>query len=144
MRQSEKGLGRPEDLRGSIMNRNFARALCFVLATACLGAMVNGAMAGSFTRGCATRDLQILMLIEEREATRTISSERIIDAMHNLIHARMVCHEGRPAEALAIYDGINQAISQTVISAPVEPLDGAETGDDLLWRSPKSKSPRPH
>ena len=39
-------------------------------ATLCLGAMINGTTAGSFTRGCAARNLQILMMFEERESTR--------------------------------------------------------------------------
>ena len=55
-----------------------------------LGAMINGTTAGSFTRGCAARDLQILMLIEQREEANAISAERLSDAMD----ARMICYDG--------------------------------------------------
>jgi hypothetical protein len=75
-------------------------------AALCLGAMIDGATAGSFTRGCAARDLQILMLIEERESTNAISAERLTDAMLTMMNARMLCHEGYQADALTMYDSI--------------------------------------
>src|SRR5260370_38757590 len=53
------------------------------VAALCLGAMINGTIAGSFTRGCAERDLQILVLIEERESAS--------DAMVTMMNARMIC-----------------------------------------------------
>jgi len=75
-------------------------------AALCLGAMINGTTAGSFTRGCAARDLQILMLIEERENTNAISAERLSDAMLTMAAARMTCQDGREADALTMYDSI--------------------------------------
>jgi hypothetical protein len=39
-------------------------------AAVCLGAMIDGTTGGSFTRGCAARDQQILMLIEQREGAQ--------------------------------------------------------------------------
>ena len=44
-----------------------------------------------FTRGCAARDLQILMFIEDSESTNTVwrNTERCHTAM---MHARHVCH----------------------------------------------------
>ena len=42
------------------------------LVAVCLGTPLGGANAGSFTRGCAARDLQVLMLIEEGETSSTI------------------------------------------------------------------------
>jgi hypothetical protein len=68
--------------------------------------MINSANARSFTRGCAARDLQILMLIEERESANAISAERLSDAMVKMMHARMVCYEGHVVDALAIYDSV--------------------------------------
>jgi hypothetical protein len=65
------------------------------LAALCLGTVVNGTVAGSFTRGCAVRDLEILMLIEERESTNTISAERLSDAMFMMMDARMICPKVR-------------------------------------------------
>jgi len=76
------------------------------VATLCLGAMIAGAPAGSFTRGCAARDLQILKLIEERESTNAIPAERLSDVMLTILNARMICYEGHVVDALAIYDSV--------------------------------------
>jgi hypothetical protein len=76
------------------------------LAALCLGGVVDGTTAGSFTRGCAARDLQILRLVEERENAHAISSERVSDAMLTILNARMICYEGHVVDALAIYDGV--------------------------------------
>ena len=75
-------------------------------AALCLGAMIDGTTAGSFTRGCAARDLQILMLIEERENTNAVSAERLSDALLTLMNARMTCHDGHEVDALTMYDSI--------------------------------------
>lgn len=84
------------------------------VATLCLGAMINRTTAGSFTRGCATRDLQILMLIEERENTNAVSSERLSDAMLTMMNARMMCHDGHEADALAMYDSIAGSLTPSM------------------------------
>ena len=81
------------------------------LVTVCLGASATAATAGSFTRGCAARDVQVLMLIEERESTNTISAQRSADAIIAMLHARMVCHEGRVLDALALYDSITKGLT---------------------------------
>jgi hypothetical protein len=75
-----------------------------------LGLMSYGASAGSFTRGCAMRDLQILMLIEERESSNAISAEAMSEAMSTMLNARAVCQEGRVDDAMALYDGISESI----------------------------------
>ena len=87
----------------------------FMLVGTALFAMTNAAPAGSFTRGCAARDLQILMTIEERENTGMITEERLSDMMAELMNARIVCHEGRVLEALALYDAIAEQML-TVLS----------------------------
>lgn len=84
------------------------------LAAMCLGTAANGSVAGSFTRGCAARDLQILMLIEERESTNTISAERLSDAMFMMMDARMICHEGREADALTMYDSVAGSLTTSI------------------------------
>ena len=61
------------------------------VAALCLGAMINGATAGSFTRGCAAQDLQILKLIEQRESANAISAARLSDAMVTMMNGRMIC-----------------------------------------------------
>src|ERR1700732_1746953 len=77
----------------------------------CLCTMINGATAGSFTRGCAARDLQILMLIEERENADAVSPEKFSDAMLPMLEARMVCYEGRVMDAMVLYDSILQSVT---------------------------------
>jgi hypothetical protein len=81
------------------------------LASACLCAMINSTTAGSFTRGCAARDLQILMLIEERENSNAVSAEQLSDAMLSMLEARMVCYEGRVVDAMALYDAVAQSVT---------------------------------
>jgi hypothetical protein len=71
----------------------------------------DSATAGSFTRGCAARDLQILMLIEERESSSTVSEDKLNDAMLAMLEARIVCHEGYVMDAMAIYDRIVRSVT---------------------------------
>ena len=81
------------------------------LASVCLCTMIASTEAGSFTRECAARDLQILMLIEERENTDVISAATLSDAMLTMLEARIVCYEGRVLDAMALYDSITQSIT---------------------------------
>ena len=80
----------------------------------CLGAMIAGTNAGSFTRGCAARDLQILMLIEERENTNAISAEGLSDAILTMMAARMTCQDGHEADALTMYDSIAANLTPSI------------------------------
>ena len=80
----------------------FQPLLRWAFVAACLCTTFNNATAGAFTRGCAARDLQLLVLIEEIEGTNTVSAERLSDAMLEMMHARLVCHEGFVVDALAI------------------------------------------
>jgi hypothetical protein len=77
-----------------MQTKRFNCSARWVLAAVCLGTVITNATAGSFTGGCAARDLQIFMLIEERESAETISAEKLSDAMFTMTHARMVCLEG--------------------------------------------------
>jgi hypothetical protein len=80
--------------------------------------MIDSTTAGSFTRGCAARDLQILMLIEERENADAVSAEQLSDAMLSMLEARIVCYQGRVVDAMALYDNITQSITpDTFLSA---------------------------
>lgn len=88
----------------------FRRLVPWTLAAVCVSLMTNVVAAGSFTRGCAARDLQILKLIEERENTGTVAAEKLSDAMIAMMHARIVCHQGRVLDALALYDAIAESI----------------------------------
>jgi hypothetical protein len=84
------------------------------VATLCLGTIVAGTNAGSFTRGCAARDLQVLMLIEERENTNAISAQGLSDAMLTMMAARMTCQDGHEADALTMYDSIAASLTPSI------------------------------
>jgi hypothetical protein len=102
--------------------KHFLNCSVHVAAAAlCLGAMINGTTAGSFTRGCAVRDLQILMLIEERESTNAISAERLSDAMVTMMNARMICYDGHVVDALAIYDSVARSLTPNNLSQSISP-----------------------
>jgi hypothetical protein len=72
--------------------------------------MTHAAAAGSFTRGCAARDLQLLIVIEEQELTGSITAEKISKALLEMMHARIVCHQGQVLDALAIYDAVTESV----------------------------------
>ena len=86
------------------------RLSSWMLATAVVGVMTQAAAAGSFTRGCAARDLQLLTIIEEQELTGSVPAERISDALLEMMNARIVCHHGRVLDALAIYDAVAESV----------------------------------
>jgi hypothetical protein len=57
-------------------------------------------------------------LIEDRENTNAVSQEELSDAMLLMLEARIVCHEGRVMDAMALYDNITQSIApDPVLSA---------------------------
>jgi hypothetical protein len=104
------------------MHKNLLRhSVRWGLASVCLCTMIDSTTAGSFTRGCAARDLQILMLIEERENADAVSAEKLSDAMLSMLEARIVCYQGRVMDAMALYDSITQSITpDTFLSARSE------------------------
>jgi hypothetical protein len=81
------------------------------LVPALLGALIDPTAAGAFTRGCAARDLQILMLIEERESANAVAADKLSDAMLAMLEARIVCHEGHVVDAMTLYDGIAESVT---------------------------------
>jgi hypothetical protein len=82
-----------------------------MLATVLVGVMTHAAAAGSFTRGCAARDFQLLSMIEEQEDAGLVSAEKLSEALIEMMNARIVCHYGRVLDALAIYDSIAESVS---------------------------------
>ena len=82
----------------------------WMLATIVFGVMTHAAAAGSFTRGCAARDLQLLTVIEQQENAGSIPAETISEALLKMMHARIVCHQGRVLDALAIYDAVTESV----------------------------------
>jgi hypothetical protein len=100
------------------LSRRFVRCS---LAGVYLGTMISSATAGSFTRGCAARDMQLLMLIEEQENSNAMPGEILSDAMLKMMHARIVCREGHVVDALAIYDTIAQSITPNPFLSSLTP-----------------------
>jgi len=100
----------------------------WAFAAVILAASAVTAAAGSFTRGCAARDMQILMMIENQETTIAVSEAKLRDALHAMMHARFVCHEGRVLDALAIYDGIARSIMPQSGSGRPNATKGNPTG----------------
>jgi hypothetical protein len=86
------------------------RPIAWMLATVVVSVMTHAAAAGSFTRACAARDLQLLIVIEQQELTGSIPAEKISEALLEMMHARIVCHQGRVLDALAIYDAVTESI----------------------------------
>ena len=81
---------------------------CLSALTICVVNAADGfAAGGSFTRGCAARDMQIMMMIE----SSSFSREEKVDAVRTIMHARVMCFEGQVVDALAIYDSIAQSIT---------------------------------
>ena len=91
--------------------RTVGKSLQWIVLAACSILVTHSATAASFTRQCAARDLQVLMLIEQQEATNAVSTRELRDAVFALLDARIVCYEGHVLDALAIYDRIAQSIT---------------------------------
>jgi hypothetical protein len=81
-----------------------------MLATVLVSVMTHAAVAGSFTRGCAARDLQLLSVIEQQENAGSIAAEKISEALLQMMHARIVCYQGQVLDALAIYDAVAESV----------------------------------
>jgi hypothetical protein len=75
-----------------------------------LGAVTSSvAGGGSFTRGCAARDMQVLMMLEQQDSDNDIAAHN--EALSTLFDARMVCFSGRVLDALEMYDNIARRIT---------------------------------
>src|SRR5258705_4962884 len=91
--------------------KRFRLCVQWAIAATCVVVSLDDGMATSSLRACAARDRQILMLIEEREDANLITTQTLTDAMFTMMHARIVCHEGRVLDALALYDRIAANVS---------------------------------
>lgn len=89
------------------VTRTTAIAACVAAAISVGSATAGLAGGGTFTRGCAARDLQIMMMLE----TNTVSPHRMNDAVRTMMYARMMCLDGQVVDALAVYDDIAQSIT---------------------------------
>jgi len=120
-------LGKRQARRPTMKNKLSRHFVRYALAAAYLSAMISSATAGSFTRGCAARDMQLLMLIEEQESSKAMPGEILSDAILKMMHARVVCHEGHVVDALAIYDSIAQSITPNPFLSSLTPQDRGRT-----------------
>jgi len=64
----------------------------------------------SFTR-CATRDMQVLMMLEQSASDNVTAAPELNEALSALFDARIVCIQGRALDAIAIYDNIASRIA---------------------------------
>src|SRR5215216_2689605 len=98
---------RPHNRR-SPMDRYLIRSMAIL---ALLLGVVTSSMAGggSFTRGCAARDMQVLMMLEQQDSDNDIAAHN--EALATLFDARMVCFSGRVLDALEMYDNIARRIT---------------------------------
>ena len=62
---------------------------------------------------CATRDLKLVMQIEQLGESRAVPGEKLADAFFTMTKARDLCRAGRVNEALMVYDGIAVAPVQS-------------------------------
>ena len=84
---------------------------CFygAIALGLIGAPATNADADASIWKCVKRDLQILMLVDER--TTGTSGQKMGEAMFAIVTARMACLEGRVRDSLALYDDISRNIA---------------------------------
>jgi hypothetical protein len=62
---------------------------------------------GMFARGCASRDIQVMLMLE----TSGMSPHQLDDAMRILVHARIMCFDGQIMDALALYEHLAQSVT---------------------------------
>jgi hypothetical protein len=97
------------------MRSNLIRYCVFTAMVWLGGASVAAAAGGTFARGCAARDMQVMLMID----TSSVSTQKMNDAMRALMHARIVCFDGYVMDALALYDDIAQSVSSDfMLSGP--------------------------
>jgi hypothetical protein len=84
-----------------------------VAAVAVLVGTVTSSAAGggSFTRGCAGRDMQIMVMLEQHDSGNGIAAQQVNELLTTLFNARMVCFSGRVLDALEIYDNMARRLT---------------------------------
>jgi hypothetical protein len=100
-----------EDQSCSWRRRAVARSVASLLLSCGLWTFAAGpGGANAIPLICATRDLQIVALIEEHGQRQDVSAERLAIATFVMQIARKACSAGRTEVALAIYDLIHSEI----------------------------------
>ena len=82
-------------------------AIIAILVGTSISSMAAG---GPFTRGCAARDSQVIMLLEQQDSADGIGAQKMREVLTAIFDARMVCFSGRVLDALAIYETVARHI----------------------------------
>jgi hypothetical protein len=88
-------------------------ASCLAAGAAIATTMTTIERNATFSELCAARDLEALALLEQQEEAEGVAQDSLSDALYAIVQARIVCEQGRVAEALAIYDGIGSKATQS-------------------------------
>jgi hypothetical protein len=81
--------------------------LCATAAIVAAGATSTMAAGNAYTRGCAARDIQVMMMLE----AGPLPPQRMNAVVRDMVHARMMCFDGQVKDALALYDNIADSIA---------------------------------
>ena len=91
---------------------------CMAVAAILAGTVTyTAAGGGPFTRGCAARDMRILMMLEQRESANDIVGQELNEVLVTIFNARTVCSEGHVMDALEMYDDITRRIISGRVAA---------------------------
>src|SRR5262245_6307549 len=94
-------------LRRSISSRVALAVARYTLATVIAGSWTSVAPASagndSFPLACATRDLDVVTLIELQGEAEIVAPVMLAEAYGSLLRARSLCSDGKVPEALAVY-----------------------------------------
>jgi hypothetical protein len=81
--------------------------LCAAAVIVIAGATSTMAAGNAYTRGCAARDIQVMMMLE----AGPLPPQRMNVVVRNVVHARNMCFDGHVMDALALYDDIANSIA---------------------------------
>ena len=88
--------------------------LCAAAAIVISSATSSMAAGNAYTRGCAARDIQVMMMLE----AGPVSPTKMNVLVREVVNARMMCFDGQVMDALALYDSIaNSIASDWVLSS---------------------------
>ena len=75
------------------------------------------AQATSDEARCAARDLEVVIVIEDRGAANDVAAEQLAKAGLAQLDARAVCFKGRVTEGVALYDEIISSLGATRVGS---------------------------
>jgi hypothetical protein len=81
--------------------------LCVTATILVVSASSSMAAGNAYTRGCAARDIQVMMMLE----AGPLPPHKMNAVVRDVVHARMMCFDGHVVDALALYDNIASSIA---------------------------------